>query len=95
MNDPDRSLKALLQSHKAPPLPLGFVDQTLACIQAGQPTRTTRAGGALAWFAPRQKWLALASVLVLAWAAQSWLATSADDDLMHIDTLSMSSMLVL
>jgi hypothetical protein len=95
MNDPDRSLKALLQSHKAPPLPLGFVDQTLARIQAGEHTRTTRAGGALAWVAPRQKWLALASVLVLAWAAQSWLATSSDDDLMHIDTLSMSSMLVL
>ena len=49
----------------------------------------------MAWVAPRQKWLALASVLVLAWAAQSWLATAGDDDLMHIDTLSMSSMLVL
>ena len=95
MNDQDRSLKALLQSHKAPPLPSEFVDQTLARISAGKPQRTTTSGGALAWVAPRQKWLALASVLVLAWAAQSWLATSADDDLMHIDTLSMSSMLVL
>lgn len=95
MNDPDRSLKALLQSHKAPPLPQAFVDQTLARISAGQPQRPAATGGALAWLAPRQKWLALASVLVLAWAAQSWLATSADDDLLHIDTLSMSSMLVL
>ena len=95
MNDPDRSLKALLQSDKAPPLPQAFVDQTLARISPGQPQRNAATGGALAWFAPRQKWLALASVLVLAWAAQSWLATSADDDLMHIDTLSMSSMLVL
>ena len=95
MNDPDRSLKSLLQSHKAPPLPPGFVDQTLARISAGQPQRAASTGGALVWFAPRQKWLALASVLVLAWAAQSWLATPADDDLMHIDTLSMSSMLVL
>ena len=95
MNDPDRSLKALLQSHKAPPLPQVFVDQTLSRISAGQPKRPAATGGALAWLAPRQKWLALASVLVLAWAAQSWLATAGDDDLMHIDTLSMSSMLVL
>ena len=95
MNDPDRSLRALLQSHKAPPLPQAFVDQTLARISAGKPARTATIGGALTCVAPRQKWLALASVLVLAWAAQSWPATSADDDLMHIDTLSMSSMLVL
>jgi hypothetical protein len=95
MNDPDSSLKALLQSHKAPPLSREFIDQTLARISAGQPQRTAAPGGALAWVAPRQKWLALASVLVLAWAVQSWLATAGDDDLMHIDTLSMSSMLVL
>ena len=95
MTDPDRSLKALLQSNQAPPLPSAFAEQTLARIRAGQPLRATHRGGAWAWAAPRQKWLALASVLVLAFAAQSWLATSADDDLMHIDTLSMSSMLVL
>jgi hypothetical protein len=95
MNDQDRSLKALLQSHKAPQLPSEFVDQALARLSAGQPQRTAPTVGALAWVAPRHKWLALASVLVLAWAAQSWLATSTDDDLMHIDTLSMSSMLVL
>ena len=95
MTDPDRSLQALLQSNQAPPLPPAFAEQTLARISAGQPQRSALRGGAWAWAAPRHKWLALTSVLVLALAAQSWLATSADDDLMHIDTLSLSSMLVL
>ena len=95
MTDPDRSLQALLQSNQAPPLPPAFAEQTLARISAGQAQRSTLRGGAWAWAAPRRPWLALASVLVMAWAAQSWLATSADEDLMHIDTLSLSSMLVL
>ena len=95
MNDPDRSLKALLQSNQAPPLPPSFVDQTVARMGAGTARTAPSAWGVLTWSAPRQKWLAMASVLVLVWAAQTWLATSPDDDLMHIDTLSMSSMLVL
>ncbi len=95
MDESDRSLHKLLQSHQAPPLPADFADQTVARMAAGTLGKKPITGGVLALNAPRSKWLALASVLLLAWAVQAWLTASADDDLMHIDTLSMSSMLVL
>ncbi|NBX54235.1 MAG: hypothetical protein EBQ82_02865 [Betaproteobacteria bacterium] len=95
MDDSDRFLHKLLQTHQAPPLPADFADQTMARMALVTPRQRPFAGGVLALHAPHTKWLAFVSVLVLAWALQAWLAASTDDDLMHIDTLSMSSMLVL
>ena len=99
MNELDQQLKCLLLTEREPDLPAGFVDQTVDVMLGGRSAALSLTNGhshALRW-ADRHRWmlvLALAASLFVAWQWGQYRA-AADDELMSVDTLSMSSLLVL
>jgi len=97
-NDVDQQLKRLLLSERAPDLPAGFVDQTVDAMFKGHASTLALSNGqAVQMTTRRNRWLLALALMATLSAAWQWRQErmSADEDLMNVDTLSMSSLLVL
>lgn len=96
MPQDDQHLKNLLRADTPPALPDTFVEHTVRRLRL--PTQAPLAHGhhVLAWggWVQKNKWWLAGAVLLAAWAVQQH-PTPIDEDLLQIDTLSMSSFSVL
>lgn len=98
-NDVDHQLKQRILSERAPTLPQGFDQQTVDLLMQAMATQPVLAQGQRTQdaHAQRSNWV-MAFILLLALSvAWKWGVDkmAEDDELMRVDTLSMSSLLVL
>lgn len=104
MNDQDDPLKQAIRQAPHPRLRPDFTEKTLARLAKTTPADqaaqvlsqgNTLALGGLGWM-PRRRWLLVAACAVAAViAVQAVQMMTTEDDLLELDTLSMSSLLVL
>ncbi len=104
MNDRDDSLKQAICQAPHPRLSADFADQTLTRIanakQNDQETTLVAQGGALSFGGfgsmTRRRWMIIgALVIAAALSIQAIQTMTAEDELLELDTLSISSLLAL
>jgi len=98
MKHHDQHLKKIILAETPPQLPSAFVEQTVRRLQLPVQKVQNLSGGSWAlneWVQSHKWWLMGAVLLISALALQHQQQNSMDEDLMHIDTLSMSSFSVL
>jgi hypothetical protein len=104
MNDRDDRLKQAIRQAPHPGLRPDFMDQTIARITNGKHTdqqeTLTVQGSALLFgmlgSATRRRWMIItALVIAAALSVQAIQTMNAEDELLELDTLSMSSLLAL
>lgn len=96
MNDHDQHLKKIILDETPPQLHSAFVEQTVRRLQLPVQKVQHLSGGSLAlneWVQSHKWWLMGAVLLMCTLALQH--RVSLDEDLLHIDTLSMSTFSVL
>jgi len=97
--DLDRELKQRILSERAPDLAAGFEAQTVALLMRATQAQAVMVQGQISQegLGRRSNWvmaLVLALTLLIAWR-RGVDKLAEDDELMRVDTLSMSSLLVL
>ncbi len=104
MNDRDDTLKQAIRQAPHPRLRTDFADRTLARLATARPddpqATVVAQGSALALgrlgSMTRRRWMILGALLVVALLSVQVIQTmTADDELLELDTLSMSSLLAL
>jgi len=98
MNHDDQFLKNLILKDDAPQLPSSFAQQTVQRIHLTLPQPHHTNNNSLTLISgmhARKRWLIGALVLIGAFALQQQHQTLLDEELLKIDTLSMSSFSVL
>lgn len=97
MKTEDRNLKHILQSDKPPKLPDEFVTQTVNRLSLDNTHVVSDENHAMAvmTWAIKHKWFALGVAVFIALIVQHHLQSSIEEELLHIDTLSMYSLSVL
>lgn len=103
MSDQDDQLKQAIRQSAHPPLRANFADQTLARIaaekQGDQSVLVTQDGalslGVLGSMS-RRRWMMIGAIVIAAVVSiQTFKTMTAEDELLELDTLSMSSLLAL
>lgn len=96
MPQDDQHLKNLLRADTPPALPDTFVEHTVRRLQLPTQAPVVHGHHVLVWggWVQKNKWWLTGAVLLAALALQQQL-TAIEDDLLQIDTLSMSSFSVL
>ncbi len=97
MSQNDHHLKQILRADTAPQLPPTFVAQTLQRLHLPNETRRQQTDQTmvLTHWMEKNKWWLMGLVLLGFWALQQQPQSLIDEELLRIDTLSMSSFLVL